>query len=66
MDVKKMDRITLERGAHDVANYNDQLIRIISYMDLQLRETKREMDNMHERIRELELITSLMDLEKEQ
>ena len=60
------DREILERGAHDVGTFNDNLIRIISYMDLQLRETKREVDNMHERIRELELITSLIDLEKKQ
>ena len=60
------DQEILERGAHDVGTFNDNLIRIISYMDLQLRETKREMDNMHERIRELELIISLMDLEKKQ
>jgi hypothetical protein len=60
------DREILERGAHDVVTFNDNLIRIISYMDLQLRETKREMNNMHDRIRELELITSLMDLERKQ
>jgi hypothetical protein len=60
------DQEILERGAHDVGTFNDNLIRIISFMDLQLRETKREMNNMHERIRELELITSLMDLEKKQ
>jgi hypothetical protein len=60
------DQEILERGAHDVGTFNDNLIRIISYMDLQLRETKREMNNMHDRIRELELITSLMDLERKQ
>lgn len=60
------DREILERGAHDVGTFNDNLIRIISYMDLQLRETKREVDNMHERIRDLELIISLMDSEKKQ
>lgn len=60
------DQEILERGAHDVGTFNDNLIRIISYMNLELRETKREMDNMHERIRELELVTSLMDLEKKQ
>ena len=60
------DREILERGAHDVGTFNDNLIRIISYMNLELRETKRELDNMHERVRELELITSLIDLEKKQ
>jgi hypothetical protein len=30
------DREILERGAHDVVTFNDNLIRIISYMDLQL------------------------------
>ena len=49
-----------------MGTFNDNLIRIISYMDLQLRETKREVDNMHERIRDLELIISLMDSEKKQ